>query len=272
VDTAPFYGVGRSELRYGEALSDVPRDSYVISTKVGRLLKVGGTEEVDFGGIDLANLPELKPVFDFSRDAVLRSFENSLQRLGLDRVDMLFLHDVPAEHYRSAVDEAFSTLAELRSQGVVSAIGAGLANMELLLGFARETDFNCFLLPNRYTLTEQTAINEFLPLCQKKGVFIILGAPYNQGRMLGRPDQPRKDLEHLRSYEAICDRHRVPIRAAALQFVVAHPSVVSVIPGPASMEEMHDNIRMTQHKIPSDFWAEMLAEGLISPGCPVPDA
>ena len=133
VDTSPFYGRGRSELRYREALAGVPRDSYVISTKVGRLLKIGGTEEVDFRGIDLTNLPELEAVFDFSRDAVLRSFEQSLQRLGLDRVDMLFLHDVPAEHYRPAVDEAFPTLAELRSQGVVSAIGAGLAPLDLLL-------------------------------------------------------------------------------------------------------------------------------------------
>ncbi|MDA1349909.1 MAG: aldo/keto reductase, partial [Chloroflexi bacterium] len=232
IDTAPHYGEGRSELRYGEALADVPRDSYVISTKVGRLLKIGGVEDVDFDGIDLETLPsDLIQVFDFSRDAVLRSFEDSLHRLKLDRIDILFLHDVPEEHYRTAIEEAFPVLADLRSQGVVGGIGAGLADLDLLLGFLRDGDFDCFLLPNRYTLTEQTAIAEFLPLCRERNISVILGAPYNQGRMLGHGKQTPGDLEHLRRYQTICDRYEVPIRAAALQFVVAHPSVVSVIPG-----------------------------------------
>ena len=133
VDTAT-YGQGRSELRYGEALTEVPRDSYVISTKVGRLLKRDGVEDVDFGSINLANLPELEAVFDFSRDAVLRAFEHSLQRLRLDSVDILLLHDVPHEHYQTAIDEGFPALAELRSQGVVSAIGAGLARWTRFCG------------------------------------------------------------------------------------------------------------------------------------------
>ena len=269
VDTAT-YGMGRSELRYGQALAEVPRDSYVISTKVGKLLRIDGVQEVDFESINLTDLPALEQVFDFSRDAVLRSFEQSLQRLRLERVDVLLLHDVPHEHYQRAVDEGFPALAELRSQGVVSAIGAGLAALDLVLRFLRDADFDCFILPNRYTLTEQTAIEEFLPLCLEKGIAIILGAPYNQGHMLGRGEQSPEALAHLRRYQTICDRYEVPIRAAALQFVVAHPAVVSVIPGPASMEEMTDNIRMTEHEIPPEFWADMKSEGLIGTGCPVP--
>ena len=277
VDTAA-YGAGRSELRYGEALADVPRDSYVISTKVGVSLKIDGYQEVDFKRIDLSNLPELKSVFDFSRDAVLRSFEQSLQRLRLERVDILLLHVVPEEHYQTAIDEGFPALAELRSQGVVKAIGAALTPLKLLLRFVRDADFDCFLLPNRYTLTEQTAIEEFLPICQESNIAIVIGAPYNNGRMLGRVadhidrvalgEQTPEELAHIGRYQTICDRYEVPIKAAALQFVSAHPSVVSVIPGPASMLEMTDNIRMMEHSIPPDFWAELLAEGLIASDCP----
>ena len=186
VDTAA-YGEGRSELRYGEALKDFPRDSYVISTKVGVLLKLDGVHEVDFRGIGLSNLPVLDGVFDFSRDAVLRSLEQSLQRLRLDHVDILLLHVVPREHYRMAIDEGFPTLAELRSQGVVRAIGAGLTPLDLLLRFAREADFDCFMLPERYTLMEQPAIDEFLPICEERDIAVIIGAPYNNGRLLRRP-------------------------------------------------------------------------------------
>ena len=203
VDTAA-YGEGRSELRYGEALKDFPRDSYVISTKVGVLLKLDGVHEVDFGGIGLANLPALDGVFDFSRDAVLRSLEQSLQRLRLEHVDILLLHVVPREHYRTAIEEGFPTLAELRSQGVVRAIGAGLTPLDLLLRFAREADFDCFLLPERYTLMEQPAIDEFLPICQERDIAVIIGAPYNNGRLMRRPavhtilgKQTPEELAHL---------------------------------------------------------------------------
>ena len=276
VDTAA-YGEGRSELRYGEALKAFPRDSYVISTKVGVLLKRAGVEDVDFGGIGLSNLPLLDGVFDFSRDAVLRSLEQSLQRLRLGHVDILLLHVVPREHFRTAMDEGFPTLAELRSQGVVKAIGAGLTPLDLLLRFARGADFDCFLLPERYTLLEQPAIEELLPICQERDISVIIGAPYNNGRLLRRPAvhtslgrQTPEELAHLRRYETICERHGVPIKAAALQFVSAHPSVVSVLPGPGSMEEMTDNIKMMQHPIPPELWTEMSEEGLISPGCPLP--
>ena len=177
---------------------------------------------------------------------------------------------MPHEHYRQAIDEASPTLADLRSQGVVSAVGAGLAHLDLLIGFAREADFDCIMLPNRYTLTEQTAFETFMPSCQDKGIAIILAAPYNQGRTLGHPNQPQDALDHLRRYQEVCQRHGVPIKAAALQFVAAHPSVISVIPGPGPIEELQDNIRMTQQRIPDEFWQELLSEGLIAAGCPMP--
>ncbi|MDA1347514.1 MAG: aldo/keto reductase [Chloroflexi bacterium] len=276
VDTAA-YGEGRSELRFGEALADVLRESYVISTKVGVVLKGEGGHEVDFNSIDLRNLPKLESGFDFTRDAILRAVESSLRRLRLDRVDMLFLHVVPEMHYQTAVDQGFPALAELRDQGVVKAIGAGLTPLHLLLRFVREADFDCFLLPNRYTLTAQTAIGEFLPLCQERNISIIIGAPYNNGRMLGQiadhvdlPDQSPDELAYIGRYRTICDRYGVPIKAAALQFVMAHPAVVSVIPGPVSLAEMTDNIRMMQRSIPPELWTDMVAEGLILSGCPLP--
>ena len=276
VDTAA-YGEGRSEVRYGEALAGLPRDSYVISTKVGVMLKDDGGEDVNFEGIDYTNLPKLHSSFDFSRDAILRAVEASLQRLRLDHVDMLFLHGVPEMHYQTAIDQGFPALAELREQGVVKAIGASLTPLHLLLRFVREADFDCFMLPNRYTLTEQPAIGEFLPLCHEKNISIIIAAPYNTGRMLGQiadhvdlPDQSLDELAYIGRYQTICDRYGVPIKAAALQFVIGHPSVASVIPGPVSMAEMTENVRMMQHAIPPNLWADMIEEGLILSDCPLP--
>jgi D-threo-aldose 1-dehydrogenase len=269
-DTSPYYGRGRSEMRFGRALADVPRDSYVISTKVGRLLKLNGTQEVDFDRISLVNLPALTPVYDFSRSAILRSFEQSLQRLGLESVDILFLHDVPEGHYQQAIEQASPTLAELRSQGVVTAIGAGMGNLDLLIRFAEEADFDCFLLPSRYTLMDQTALAEFLPLCRQKGISIIMGAPYDGGRIFGRARTTAEFAERLDRIRTVCKRHNVPIKAAALQFAAAHPAAVSVIPGPRTAEEVKDNIRMMAHPIPSELWDDLRDEKLVHPESPTP--
>ena len=271
VDTAPFYGQGRSEMRFGRALADVPRDSYVISTKVGRLLKLNGTEEVDFKDLALEGLPRLTPVFDFSRDAILRSVDQSLDRLSLERVDILYLHDVPEEHFEQALVEAAPALAELRAEGRGSAIGAGLGDLDLLVGFAREADFDCFILPSRYTLVEQSALAEFLPLCIEKGISIVMGAPYDTGGLFGRGSRTPEYTEKLRRVQGVCDLHEVPMKAAALQFVAAHPTAVSVIPGPASVPEVEDNVQMIQHTIPTAFWQELRHEGLIAPDSPTPN-
>ena len=268
VDTAPFYGNGRSELRFGRALEHVPRESYVISTKVGRLLK--GMEDIDFRHITLRTLPKLEMVFDFSRNAILRSFEQSLQRLGLERVDILYLHDPPPEQYQVAINEGYPALAQLRSQGVVKAIGAGMGNLELLIRFAREGDLDCFLLPWRYTLLDQSALSEFLPLCVTKGISIIMASPYDSGRMLGTNPAPPETREQVHRVNAVCGRYGVPIRAAALQFVASHPAMVSVIPGPRSIQEIENNISMMQHSIPLEFWDRLRQESLIPPEAPTP--
>ncbi len=275
VDTAPAYGNGRSELRYGRALASVPRNTYVISTKVGWLLK--GPDEIDFSRISLRNLPELTRPFDFSRDGILRSLEQSLQRLRLETVDIVFLHSVPDEHYKQAVKEAYPTLAELRSQGVIKAIGAGMSNIRLLVRLALEGDFDCFLLAERYTLLDQSALSEFLPLCLEKGISIIMATPYEGGRIFGRgyyvPDlnpTPPAIEEQVRRLRAVCDRHKIPVGAVAIQFVSAHPAVVSVIPGPRSVNEVRDNIRMAQYPIPAELWSDLRQEGLIPSEAPTP--
>ncbi len=275
VDTAPAYGLGRAELRLRRSLEKVPRDSYVVSTKVGWSLK--GTENIDFRRIPPKDFPELTRYHDFSRDAILRCFERSLQSLGLEKVDILYFHDVPDEHYQQAIKEGYPTLAELRSQGMVKAIGAGLGNLRLLVQFIKEGDFDCFLLHQKYTLLDQSALSEFLPLCLERGISIIIGGPYDGGLIFGLPhyvpiveSAPRETKERVRRLRAVCDKYRVPVSAAALQLVSAHPAVVSVIPGPRSVQEVKDNIRMMQHPTPSQFWDELRQERLIPNEAPTP--
>ena len=264
-DTAPMYGLGESERRYNGPLSRLDRSGFVLSTKVGRLLQedVGGSEPWHF---------------DFSRDGVLRSFETSLQRLGLDRVDILLVHD-PDDHADQAIREAFPALIELREQGLVGAIGAGMNQWELELRFARELPLDCFLLAGRYTLLEQTALAEFLPHCETNGISVIAGGPYNSGILASNLDDtanynsrtaPAEMLDRARAIKAVCDRHGAPLKAAALQFILAHPAVAAVIPGAASVAEVEENARMVEAPIPAALWAELKEAGLLHPAAPVP--
>ncbi|MCH8207144.1 MAG: aldo/keto reductase [Chloroflexi bacterium] len=273
-DTAPFYGLGRSESFYGEVLPGVDRDGFTLSTKVGRVL-----DPVDSPPPGpWVNPPSLAAVFDFSRDGIVRSFEESLQRLGLDRIDVLFIHD-PDDNYEQAIGEAYPTVADLRSQGLVKAIGAGMNQWQMLARFAREGDFDCFLLAGRYTLLDQSGLAELLPLCQDKGISVVLGGPYNS-RVLASDlspsatfnysTAPPEILERARAIKSVCDRHDVPLKAAALQFGLAHPAVAATIPGPRSLEELDENFQMVQHPIPNDLWAELRHEKLISPDAPTP--
>ena len=223
-DTAPLYGRGNSETYVGRALADVPRDGFVLSSKVGRVLNpVSSQPDAKIQGAP----PPYEVVFDFSRDGILRALEESLARLGLDRIDIAYIHD-PDDHYQQAIDEAFPTLAELRSQGVVSAIGAGMNEWQPLARFARDGDFDCFLLAGRYTLLDQSALPELMPLCVERGTSVILGGPYNSGILASdlSPDTTfdyfpvtSQVLERARAIKAVCDRHGVPLKAAALQFV-----------------------------------------------------
>ena len=264
-DTAPMYGLGESERRYNGPLSRLERSGFVLSTKVGRLLQedVGGAEPWHF---------------DFTRDGVLRSFETSLQRLGLDRVDILLVHD-PDDHADQAIREAFPALIELREQGLVGAIGAGMNQWELELRFARQLPLDCFLLAGRYTLLEQTALAEFLPHCEANGISVIAGGPYNSGILASNLDDtanynyrtaPPAMLARARAIKALCDRHGVPLKAAALQFILAHPAVAAVIPGAASVAEVEENARMVEAPIPAALWAELKDAGLLDPAAPVP--
>ena len=272
-DTAPLYGQGKSERFYGAALSEYDRDSFTLSSKVGRVLDPTGSSADVY-----AETPPFDVVFDFSRDGVLRSIEESLERLGLERLDVALIHD-PDDHWEQAISEAYPALAELRSQGVVRAIGSGMNQWEMPARFAQEGDFDCFLLAGRYTLLDHSGLDTLLPLCEDREISIILGGPYNSGVLasdLG-PDTtyfyqrtPPEILETAKQIKAVCDRHQTPLKAAALQFGLAHPAVAATIPGPRSPDEVAENIAMAGFDIPDDLWAELKTEGLIPSGAPTP--
>ena len=272
-DTAPLYGRGKSERFYGMALGEFPRDGFALSSKVGRVLNPNGGE-----GGELGENPPYDAVFDFSRDGVLRSVEESLERTGLERLDIALIHD-PDDHWERAIGEAYPALAELRSQGAVGAIGAGMNQWEMLARFAAEGDFDCFLLAGRYTLLDQSALSEFLPLCEAKGIGVILGGPYNSGVLasdLGADTTyfyertPPEVLARARRAKAVCDRYEAPLKAAALQFGLAHPAVAATIPGPRTPAEVEDNLAMASFDIPPALWADLKDDGLLPPNAPTP--
>lgn len=276
-DTAPLYGHGRSEERMGSALRTHPRDTFVLSTKVGRVLVPADASTVE--SVFFEKPAPFEPVFDFSYEGVMRSFEESLRRLKLDHVDILLIHD-PDDHYQEALLGAYPTLHKLRSQGVVKAIGAGMNQAEMLARFAREGDFDCFLLAGRYTLIDHSGLRELLPLCQQKNISIIIGGPYNSGILAGGAlsgtkfnyqDASAEVSEKVKKVEEICRRYSVPMKAAALQFPLAHPAVASVIPGARSAPEMEENFALMTVSIPRDFWDDLLAEGLLPSEAPVPE-
>lgn len=275
-DTAPFYGHGRGEMRVGAFLRERPRDEFVLSTKVGRVLVPAGGAIEDHHYKDV--LP-LNPVFDFSADGILRSFESSLERLRVGRIDILHVHD-PDQHYRAVVDEAFPALARLRDEGRIAAIGAGMNQWEMLYDFARALDFDCFLLAGRYTLLDQSALPRLLPECVRRRISVLIGGPYNSGvlaagsRGAGHYNYekpPPAILEKVARLEAVASRHGVPLKAAALQFPLAHPAVASVIPGARTRAEVEENVRMFSHPIPSAFWSDLRAQMLIPEEAPTPE-
>jgi len=276
-DTAPLYGHGRSEERLGRVLRTLPRDSFVISTKVGRVLCPADSNRVESAYFEKP--AAFEPVFDFSYEGVMRSFEESLRRLGLDRVDILLIHD-PDDHYQDALLGAYPTLHELRSQGAVKAIGVGMNQTHLLAQFAREGDFDCFVLAGRYTLIDHSGLKEILPLCEQKGISVIIGGPYNSGILasgavsgakFNYQDAPAEIVERVRKLEEVCRRHSVPLKAAAVQFPLAHPAVASVIPGPRSAVEVEENLAQMAVPIPGDFWRDLQTDNLLPDEAPVPE-
>lgn len=290
-DTAPLYGYGLAETRLGQALTRHARSEFTLSTKVGRLIRSGIPRhplELDPNGeLFYKGAPEdLRLLHDFSYDGVLRSMEESLQRLGLDRVDLAFIHDPdaveldPTEdgHVRKIMEGAYRALARLREQGVIKAIGVGMNQVEMLVRFARAGDFDAFLVAGRYTLLDQAALRELFPLCLEKGIRIIIGGVYNSG-ILANPQPgatfdylaaPAELVEKARRMHEVCQRHGVPLKAAAIQFPLGHPAVLSVLSGARRPEEIQENVRMFETPIPHQLWEELLAEGLLPEGTPIP--
>lgn len=276
-DTAPLYGHGKSEKWMGQGLAGIPSGSRVLATKVGRVLEPvqPGTLEKD----EFDKPAPFRPVFDFSYDGVMRSFNESLERLQVDRVDMLHIHD-PDSHYDAAIKGAYPALDQLRREGRIAAVGAGMNQAEMPARFARAGNFDCFLLAGRYTLIDHTGLKELLPLCIEKSISIIIGGPYNSGILAtgARPrakfnyaDAPPEIMEKVRRVEEVCGRHQVSMKAAALQFPLAHPAVASVIPGARSVAELEENFRLVSHPIPGEFWAELRSKGLLPEEAPVPE-
>ncbi|WP_189540214.1 aldo/keto reductase [Streptomyces gelaticus] len=276
-DTAPHYGLGISERRLGEALRSRPRDSYVLSTKVGRVLDplpVGAAGSGDGpGGLSegFAVPATHRRRWDFSADGVRRSIEDSLERLGLDRVDIVYLHD-PDDHAHAAFHEAYPALEKLRAQGVVGAIGAGMNQTAMLTRFLRDTDVDVVLCAGRYTLLDQSALTELLPEAAARGRSVVVGGVFNSGLLADpRPGAtydytaaPLSLLDRALRIKSVTEGHGVPLRAAALHYPLAHPAVAGVLVGTRSPDEVRDAAALLRRDIPDELWAELRAEGLLT--------
>ncbi|MET7686812.1 aldo/keto reductase [Streptomyces sp. NPDC005483] len=269
-DTAPHYGLGLAEQRLGEALRERPRAEYTISTKVGRRL-----EPSTDGGDDLANgfaVPATRRrVWDFSADGVRRTLEASLERLGLDHVDVVYLHD-PDDHAEAAFREGYPALEKLRAEGVVRAIGAGMNQAEMLTRFVRETDVDVVLCAGRYTLLDQSALTELLPAAVERGVSVVIGGAFNSGLLADpRPgatynyaQSPGDLLDRALRMREIAERHGISLRAAALAFCAAHPAVASVLVGARSAAEVRDAAEQFATPVPPAYWQELRDTGLLT--------
>lgn len=273
-DTAPLYGYGLSERRAGKALSGRPRAEYVLATKVGRLLVPGGGDGQDFW----PQAPrDVAPVFDFSYDGVMRSHAESCERLGVDRIDLLHLHD-PDDHEEEALEEGYRALAELRAAGQIGAISAGMNDAAPLARFALGYDFDCFMIAGRYTLLDTSAIDELLPRCAERGIGILAAGVFNSGLLSDpRPGAhydyavaPPELVSTAQTIERICQQYGVPLRAAALQFPFGHPAVTSVVVGARSPAEIEENARLCALPIPPELWAELKKNGLLPEEVPTP--
>ena len=285
-DTAPLYGLGLSETRLNRFLRNRKRDDYVLSTKVGRLLAVCPPEQRTGIG-KFFDTPVRREIYDYSYDGVMRSFEASLERLGVDRIDILFVHDVDIFTHGSKqasdarIDEfmrsGYYAMLALRDQGVIKAFGGGINEWEVCQTLADRGDFDLFLLAGRYTLLEQEAQATFLPLCEKRGIGIVLGGPYNSGILASGPkpgafynyaEAPQAIIDRVARIEALCNRHGVALIEAALKFPLLHPAVVSVIPGGQRVEEVTSNRNILDASIPSALWRDLKTEALIREDAP----
>ena len=288
IDTAPLYGLGLSETRLNHFLRGKPRDSYVLSTKVGRLLEVCPPDQRTGIG-KFFDTPSRREVYDYSHDGIMRSVEASLERLGIDRIDILFVHDIDVFNHKTAAarDErvaelmksGYGALLKLRDQGIIKAFGAGVNEWEVCEILARQGDFDLFLLAGRYTLLEQEALTTFLPLCEQRKIGIVIGGAYNSGILAtgAKPGAfynydpaPQHILDRVAGIEKIVTSHGVKLVEAALRFPLVHPAVVSVIPGASRPQEVALNMHTLGADIPSALWGELKAKGFIRAEAPVP--
>jgi len=286
-DTSPFYGIGLSEHRMGSVLCEKPARDFVVSTKVGRYLVPEAPEKVDHR--TFVGTLNMRLVLDYSYDGVMRAFDQSLQRLGLDRVDVLHIHDIDIwsqgsreayeKRFAEAMEGAYRAIHGLRSQGIVGAIGIGVNEVEPCLRATAAGDFDCFMLAGRYTLLNHDALDELLPLMERKNMRMLIAAPYNSG-ILATGAVPGARYAYLpasaeimarvAAIEEVGRRHGVPLQAAALQFPLGHPVVAAVVPGAMSAREVEHNLAMMRHTIPAAFWADLKDRKLLPAHCPVP--
>jgi D-threo-aldose 1-dehydrogenase len=283
-DTAPFYGLGLAEHRLGACLRSVDRRAVTLSTKVGRMMKPRAPGIAP--GVSSGSSP-FEVEFDYSYDGTMRSLEHSLQRLQTNAVDIVLIHDVNRrwqgdlveQRYREAMDGAHRALHDLRAQGVIKAFGVGVNDWSILLRFAADGDFDCFMLAGRYTLLDHTALDTFMPDCERRGISVLMAAPFNSG-ILATGATPGATFFYVeaeaeivartRRIEAVCARHRVAIAAAALQFPLAHRAVATVVTGMRSVSEAQANLAHCRAAIPGAFWEELKYEGLLAAHAPVP--
>ena len=270
-DTAPHYGLGLSERRLGAALRGRPRDEYVVSSKVGRLL----VPNEEPGGVDTEGFvvrDDLRRQWDFSRDGVLRSIEDTLERTGLDRLDIVYLHD-PDDHWRQAAEEAMPTLAELRDQGVIGAIGAGMNQSAMLARFLRETAADVVMLAGRYTLLDQSALDDVLPAARELGKSVVAVGVFNSGLLSrDRPaegmkydyeDAPSALVARARTIADVCEAHGTTLPAAAIAFPHTHPSIINVTLGMRTAEQVGRNVELHDQRVPDALWDDLRTQGLI---------
>ncbi|WP_112312020.1 aldo/keto reductase [Pseudogemmobacter bohemicus] len=284
-DTAPMYGHGLAEIRTGQALRWKNRDDFVLASKVGRVLHPAPRGSVDFA--PWVNAAPFRMEFDYSYDGTMRAFEDSLQRLALERIDMMFIHDIDVftrgaeqpEVFAQAMDGCWRALASLRDQGVVKAIGVGVNEWEVCQAALEQRDFDCFLLAGRYTLLEQDALDGFLPLCEARGAAVVVGGGFNSGILAtgavpgakyNYAPAPAAIMEKVAKIEAVCAEYNVPLPAAALQFVVAHPAIPSFCAGTRTVGQLEQNLAWFSHPIPAEFWAALKTRGLLREDAPVP--
>lgn len=288
-DTAPYYGLGLSERRLGDALRRRPRDDFVISTKVGRLLEPNTCGDLSQERHGFVTPMPFSPRFDYSYGGIMRSYEASLQRLGLARIDILLVHDIGrvthgednGRHFADLADGGYRALDELRSSGTISAIGLGVNEWEVCVEATDVGQWDCFLLAGRYTLLEQEPLHHFMPRCERHGAKIILGGAYNSGILATGTRNGRtayynyevasaEIIDRVARIEQICDAHGVTLAAAALQFPLAHPVVHCVIPGIGEPRRVEQTQRLFEEAIPQAFWADLMAQDLLDPAAPIP--